>query len=78
MIMTVGQWPRLVAVLRAEYGKSDFPDLGSGYHDFIRYFEKENNIKILGERHTGGYWHTDAIEFKDEKDLLFFKLRYGV
>ena len=77
MIITVDQWPRLVAVLRAEYGKSDFPDLGSGNHSFIRYFEKENNIKILGTK-AGVSWVTNAIEFKDEKDLLFFKLKYGV
>ena len=77
MIITVDQWKTLVDILRAEYAKSKFPKVDSGYLDFIRYFEKENDVKILGERHACDWWSTDAIEFKDEKDALFFKISYG-
>ena len=76
MIITVDQWRTLVDILIAEYEKEPGSDLE--YADFIRYFEKENDIKILGELHQGGQWATNGIEFKDEKDALFFKLRYGI
>ena len=77
MIITVDQWKTLVDILIAEYAKSKFPEVDSGYLDFIRYFEKENDVKILGEQIVGDWWSTNAIEFKDEKDALFFKIRYG-
>ena len=65
----------IVEILCNAFWETGVEDSEENYVVFIKKFEIDNHITIIGALDRGN-WKTSGYNFEDSKDEVFFKLKY--